>query len=288
MKLLFDYDLLVNDIFYRSEHILSYIERHPNLSSLDKEAISNTILDALVYKGLIDPTKESLDLSNMCIVNDTSHYTYNPNPNITSIPLSIKEQMRNHSIVISGSIPISVFYAKPAGAVTYCIYDMNTALSTLFPTFSFINCSYDSPTRPGIRATKRPFLEVTINDELYLVDALTKRIFKSSWFKTKYNLTIDDIESSINFTKEQQSWYQEMTSKSDNYGSYLSISLPIMEMLSSEPKQEETIYEIERSKETFPHSFVICERINEEISTQPAVELLKKDSFLDLFKTKID
>ncbi len=35
MKKLIDYDVLVNDVFYRSEHVLDYIIRHKNISELD-------------------------------------------------------------------------------------------------------------------------------------------------------------------------------------------------------------------------------------------------------------
>ena len=124
MKSLFDYEFLVNEVFYRSEHILSYLENHSDMTPLDIEAISNTILDALVAKKLIDPSEESLDLSNMCIAHDLTHHVYNPKPNVTSIPLDIKEAMRHHCLHISASVPISVFFAKPAGMVSFCIYDM--------------------------------------------------------------------------------------------------------------------------------------------------------------------
>ena len=56
-KSLFEYDILVNDVFYRFWHILTWIEEHPDMSDLDKEAICATIMDALVYKCLIDPEK---------------------------------------------------------------------------------------------------------------------------------------------------------------------------------------------------------------------------------------
>lgn len=286
MKLLYDYELLVNEVFYRSEHILSYLERHPKLSSLDKEAISNTILDALVYKGLLDPSKESLDLDNMCIKNDTNHYTYNPTPNITSIPLSIKEAMRTKCITISGSIPISVFYAKPAGLVSFCIYDMNTALSSLFPSFSFITCSYNSPTRPNERAEHRPFLEVEINNELYLVDALTKRIFKSSWFKETYDFTVESIRDSKSFDKEQQEWYNDAIKYSDSYGSFLSITQPLYECMKGSPRQKETLYEVECSKKHFPDAFDTCDKIIEQMNNCNIVDLIHEKSFTKLFAPK--
>lgn len=270
MRSLYDYDILVRDVFYRSEHILSYIERHPNMSPLDIEALSNTILDALVATGSINPKAESLDLSEMAIVEDLNHITYNPHPNVTSIPLSIKEAMRHKSLVITGSVPISFFYAKPAGPVSFCIYDMNTALSTLFPEFSFIDCNYDSPTRPGVRATKRPFLEVPINGELYLVDALTKRIFKSSWFKRVYNLEVIYEVKNTEFTAKQREIYAEQTQESDNYATLLIFSLPILESMPNYHKNEETNYEVEKSREFYPQAFAEVERIQQELQNNPS------------------
>lgn len=279
MKSLFDYELLVNEVFYRSEHILSYLENHPDMTPLDKEAIANTILDALVAKNLIDPSKESLDLSNMCIVDNLSHHVYNPTPNVTSIPLNIKEAMRHKCIVISASIPISVFFAKPAGMVSFCIYDMNEALSSLFSRFKFIECRYDSPTRPNTRAVKRPFLEVNINGEEYLVDSLTKRIFKSSWFKETYNLVIDYSISNSDFDEAQRASYRQRTSERNGYSNYLFIGLPCLEPIKDHPKQAETIYEIERSKEYFPDSFAECEAIRNEMNSMPITDLLVTPSF---------
>lgn len=267
MVSLMDYEILTQEVFYRSEHILNYIERHPNLSLLDKEAIENTILDALVAKNLIDPTKQSLDLENLCIQEDLNHKVYNNHPDITSIPLSIKEKMRQQSLVITGSVPLSVFYSKPAGKVSYCIYDMNTALSSLFSNFSFIDCSYDSPTRPGIRAENRPFLEIEINGEKYLVDALTKRVFKSSWFKKAYNLKIDSIISKEEFNSKQKSIYEEQTETREDYGWFLMLSLPIYESIKG-PKLEETMFEIEESKKYFPEAFKDMERIQEDMMTK--------------------
>lgn len=286
MKSLLDYELLVNDVFYRSEHVLSYLERHKNISILDREAISNTILDALVSQNLLDPSKESLDLDNLCIVNNLDHHVYNPHPNVTSIPLSIKESMRKRSILISGSIPISVFYARPAGQVSFCIYDMNTALSIFFPSFSFITCSYDSPTRENIRAEHRPFLEAEINGELYLIDALTKRIFKSSWFTKKYNLIIESIRSSDTFDEEQKKWYEEVTEEVDNYGSYLSIAMPLINMMNNHPKQEETIYEMEQSRKYFKEAFEDCEQINKAMADGSTIDLIHQQSFRKLFVPK--
>lgn len=255
MKSLFDFEILVNDVFYRSEHVLNYLERHPNMNELDREALCNTIMDALVYKGLIDPKQDSLNLDEMCIMHNLDYYCYQEQPNVTSIPLYIKEQMRDKSLVITGSIPLAVFYAKPAGQVSFCIYDMNTALSVLFDEFSFIDCNYDSPTREGQRAEKRPFLEITMNGTKYLVDALTKRCFKSSWFKDKYNMVVDYEVSNKEFDERQKTIYEEQTTPKNNYGMYLVMSLPILETLKGIPKQEETQYEMEKSKSYFPESF---------------------------------
>lgn len=57
MKNLFDYELLVNEVFYKCWHILEYIEKHPNMSDLDRQAIKATIMDALVTKKTNRPKK---------------------------------------------------------------------------------------------------------------------------------------------------------------------------------------------------------------------------------------
>ena len=50
MKSLFEYDVLVNDVFYRCWHILEYIEKHSDIDKLERDAIQATIMDALVFR----------------------------------------------------------------------------------------------------------------------------------------------------------------------------------------------------------------------------------------------
>ena len=262
MTSLKDYDLIVNDVFYRGHHILDWIKNNPNMSDLDREAIKATIMDALVYKKLIDPEKQSLDLENLCICDDTKHYCYDKQPFVTSIPLDIKEKMRSKCLVISGGIPASVFYAKPGGGVSFCIYDMNTVFSTFFEDFTFILCNYESPTRKGKIAKDRPFIEVLINDTKYLVDALTKRIFRSDLFKEKYKLEVIESVSKEQFDKKKRQFYKEQTMEYNNYAQYIEMTkwLPL-EKISN---MTEMIYEIEKSKELFPEEFERAELLDEE------------------------
>lgn len=49
MKKLENYDLLVNDVFYRGYHILDYIKSHSNISDLDREAICATINEGKMF-----------------------------------------------------------------------------------------------------------------------------------------------------------------------------------------------------------------------------------------------
>lgn len=255
MKSLYDYEFLQNNVFYRSEFILKYLERHQDLTPLDKEAIANTILDALVTKGLIDPSAQSLDLDTLVITDDLNHITYSETPNVSSIPLSIKEKMRQKCVIISASMPISIFCAKPAGPIRTCIYDMNTSFSTLFSSFKFLVCDYDSPTRMGVRATDRPFVEVNINGEDYLVDMLTKRIFKSNWFKEKYNMIINRETSLATFTQEQREYYDSQTIERQEMAPYLALMETLRDVIISNPKMEEILYEIEQSRNYFPEAF---------------------------------
>lgn len=283
MKSLFDYPILVNDVFYRSEHILSYIERHPNMSELDVEAISNTIMDALVYKGLIDSQKESLDLAKMAIVPNLNHFKYQKQPNVSSIPLDIKEKMRYKAIRITGGIPVSLFFSRPAGGFHYCIYDMNTAISTVFTDFKTITCSYDSPTRKGIRATERPFIEVKINDTEYLIDALTKRIFKSNWFAEKCNIDIDFSRTKKEVLKKFKNDYEHDTKEEMRLANHIQTNRSIFSCLGLDqtaiPGFEEYAYELNKAKEIYPEEFVKAEQLQEEMDAYFAGEGYRRTRF---------
>ena len=254
-KSLFEYDILVNDVFYRFWHILTWIEEHPDMSDLDKEAICATIMDALVYKGLIDPEKEFLNIDNLSITNNSNDYKYDKTPFVSSIPMELKEKFRTKSIVVSGSIPISIFLSKPAGGVRYCVYDPNTAVSSFFEDFRFIKVEYDSPTRNGARAKERPFVEVEINGELYLVDILTKRIFKSSEFAKRYNMIELDSVKKSDFDERKNEYYDEQVKESLALGSYLMLTMSIMKKFEDQPAFAELFYEIEKSKEYCPEGW---------------------------------
>lgn len=264
MKSLVDYDILVSDVFYRSEHVLDYLERHKNLSELDREAIENTILDALVASKEVDPTSESLDLEKLAICDDLDHKVYESQPRITSIPLEMKEEMRKCSFQITGGIPLSVFYAKPAGNVSFCIYDMNTALSTLFEDFSFVNCTYDSLTRPGVRSDVRPFLEVEYADSVYYIDALTKRMFRKDWFDQEFNPEESFRVRRCDFNEKQEEIYREQTSDYLAYDTMISLMQPLISTLKESAKSAEMDYEFEKSKEYYPEQFEAADRLSKE------------------------
>lgn len=270
MKSLDSYEVLVNDTFYRSEHILSYIKRRIkngklDVSYLDQAALENTILDALVYAGKIDPNTESLDLDNFGIVDDHNHTIYDKHPFVLSIPMEIKEKMRHRCLIISGSVPISIFYAKPAGGAHYCIYDMNTALSVLFDDFSFVLCDYDSPTREGVRAIDRPFLEIEYNGVSYYVDALTKRMFIKEMFDRFYNIEVKERITKSSFDKRQKEIYSQDIKESNQYANYLLLTLDLYSGFKGIPTFEETLYEIEKSKSIYPESFTEADMERENV-----------------------
>lgn len=273
---LIDYDLIVSDVFYKSYHILDYIEKNPKMSDLDREAISATIMDALVYKKLIDPEKQSLDFDNLCICDDTDHYCYEKQPFVTSIPLDIKEKMRGKCFCISGGMPASVFYSKAAGPVSFCIYDMNTVFSAFFDEFTFITCNYNSPTREGVVAKDRPFIEVVINDTLYLVDALTKRMFRSDLFRERYNLEeVNSIKKS-EFDNEQQKYYESMVVEHINYATIIPfITSPEFSKVN---KMAEMMYEVEKSRDYFPEQFEEAEIMMNDIKSLDDSMFLRKYS----------
>ena len=256
MKSLYEYDVLVNDTFYRSWHVLEYIEQHPNMSELDREAVKATIMDALVYAGAIDPDWEYLDLENCCISGDPAGYEYDIHPNVSSIPMWLKEEMRHKCVKISAGIPVAMYVARPASYPgAYCVYDPNTAVSSLFKDFTFYEAKYVSPTR-GVKIEKsRPFVEVDINGELYLVDILTKRIFKTSWFKETYDMEIIDSNSPKKFNRGQREHYKEQTKDSVEIATYLCFTEMLRSMIPKSHKDAEFDYELEQARKNYPEEW---------------------------------
>ena len=264
MMSLFDYEVLVNEVFYKCWHILEWILKHPDMSELDKEAISATIMEALVTTKCVNPEIQSLDLENLCIVDDLKHYVYQKHPNISGIPLWMKEEFRKKALYITGGLPISMFLAKPPSQFTrYCVYDPNTAVSSIFEDAIFYNSIYDSPTR-GIRIESvRPFVEVNIDGEDYLVDTLTKRILKSSWFKETYNFEVIDQQTISKLTDEKRNYYQESISEHKGLAEIIPFILPILEL--NTPEQAEMKYEVEQSKKYFPEEWERYEMLQKEM-----------------------
>ena len=268
MKRLDSYDVLNNEIFYRGMHILDYLYSNEKISDLDISAIKATILSALVERGLIDPEHEFLDLRTMSITR-TFYFgceIYNPKPFVQGFPLWMKEKIRNRSLTITGSLPVSVHTSRPAGGVHFCVYDANTAFSVIFDDFAFLIADYDSPTRAGKRATNRPFLEADVDGTTYLFDLLTKRMFDKKEFIRRYNMEIKERVQKSKFDQRQQSLYDEQTAEStSNYGTYLSLTLSMINELRQFPKMQEFIYEIEESKKYYPTAFLEVEEIKEDM-----------------------
>lgn len=266
MKSLIDYPILTNDTFYKCWRILDYIEKYKDMSELDKEAIKATIMDALVYSGSINPEREFLSLEQLAITNNRSDYHYTKTPNVCGIPMAIKDELRKKCIYITGGLPITLFLAKPPSKVSrYCVYDPNTAFSSIFPDCSFYEALYTSPTR-GVRLTDtRPFVEVEINGELYLVDTITNRIFRSFYFRENYDLEITYSTRKSEFDERQKEIYEDHTRE---LNSGLADMIPFYELTLSyitPPDLEETRYELEKSKELYPEAWEEAKRINEDI-----------------------
>ena len=264
MKGLFDYPVLVNETFYKCWHILEYLEHHDNLDELEKEAIRATIMDALVYKGEIDPESEFLSLSNLAITNNSSDYHYTKTPNVCGIPMEIKDKLRHKSLYISAGVPVTLFLAKPPSKfIRYCVYDPNTAFSSIFDDFSFYEAIYTSPTR-GVRINDtRPFVEVEINGELYLVDTITNRIFKSNFFKEHYDLEIVDSIRKKNFNRKQKELYAEQTKEHSALADIIAI-YELNKQIQA-PDLAEQNYELERSKEIYPEAWEEYRKIQEHM-----------------------
>lgn len=280
MKNLMDFDILLNEVFYKCWHILEYIEKHPAMSALDKEAICATIMEALVSQGLVDPQKESLDLEHLCIVDNLNYYTYQKYPNVCGIPLWMKEKFRHKCLSITGGIPVSMFLAKPPSQISrYCVYDPNTAVSSVFPDAVFYDAFYVSPTR-GIRIEeKRPFVEVEIDGIPYLVDVLTKRIFKSSYFKENYSLEIVSETRVSQLDAKRADIYKDMTSTHVSISTILPFMLPVLDY--QMPSFAEMAYEVEKTKENYPEEWVKYEEEQKEMEMFGVFGKIKKPNKKD-------
>ena len=251
MTSLLDYDILTNEVFYRCWHILDYIAAHPDMPPLERESIEATIMEALVSKKLIDPTKQSLDLKNLVIVDDTEHYCYEEHPRICGIPLWMKDKFRKKSVYIAGSVPISLRLSRPPVKFgRSCVYDPNYAVSSIFEDATFIDAIYDSPTRPGVRLEEtRPFVEVKIDGVDYLVDVLTKRILRSDWFKEEFNMDIKHSTTVSTADEEDKRRYYNSIAESNELASLAAMLEPLIDKTS--PIMAEYRYEFEKQKKTF-------------------------------------
>lgn len=263
-----DIDIL-NNIFYESWNILNWIEKHPNMTELDKEALSQTILHALVFYKIIDPQKQSLDFNTLTILNNLNGIKYNPKPNIIGYPEDLKQKLRMKKTNLSGGAPASIFLSKPQSKISrFCVYDPNTVMSSFFEKFIFIEASYNSPTREGVRVKQRPFVIVPIFNDWYIVDILTKRLFNYEYFKKNYNLEILDKVNSKELDKEKQKMYHEQTDSIDsnyNFTTFLSLAVPLMDFLDN-PEMAEYKYEIEQSKKYHKEAWLDKDKLDEEMS----------------------
>ena len=259
MKSLYDYEVLVNDTFYKSWHVLEYIEQHQNMSEEDKKAISATIMDALVYAGEIEPDWEYLDLDNCCISGDTNGYKYEIHPDIASIPMWLKDELRKKSINSTTGLPISIamgmkakemkehYVNYSADGIKYDIVNLNISLSSLFDDFSF----YLVPDKDE-KLNNRSMIEVNINGELYIVDVLSKMVYKSSYMAEKKGLIISTKRSKKDFNVSQMIQYESQCTESN----ILDFAYHFLEgYKSNAPQDAELTYEIEKSKEVFPEKW---------------------------------
>lgn len=263
MKKLSDFPVLKERVFYKGWHILEYMETH-SLTELDKSAIKATIMDALVFNRDIDPTYEFLDFENLVITKEQkNNYAYEKYPNISGIPLWMKQLFRTKSLTITGGIPVSVFLSIPSKS--RCIYDMNTSVSAFFENCNFYTVNYKSPTRPGKIAQSRPFVEIEIDGILYLVDNITKRIIRRDFFEKNYGFDIESSYSKKTFNKEQKEIYDEHISSCINMSGYLSCYYCFDEEFRKGKDSAEHHYEIEESKKCFPEAWEEYQRYQEEM-----------------------
>lgn len=254
MKQLNEYDVLTKSVFYRGWHILEYIEKH-ELSSLDIEALKATIMDALVFHQAIDPDKEYLNFNDLSITSEKEgNYAYEKYPNVSGIPLWMKELFRTKCVKISGSVPVSMFLTIPNKE--RCVYDLNTAVSTCFDDWTFYLVNYKSPTRLGEIAKERPFIEVNIDGIPYLIDNLTRRIFRRDFFERNYGFDIIDQTTKYDFDDEMKEHYKEDSSTITLMGPYLAVYFLFYPYHQGKGECAEHHFEVEQSKEHFKEGWI--------------------------------
>ena len=146
----------------------------------------------------------------------------------------------------------------------------------LFKDFTFYEAKYVSPTR-GVKIEKtRPFVEVDINGELYLVDILTKRIFKTSWFKENYDMEIIDSNSPSKFNRGQREHYKEQTEDSVEIATYLCFTEMLRSMIPKSQKDAEFDYELEQARKNYPEEWERYRLLEEEKILENTLSLKEK------------
>lgn len=264
-KNLTEIPVMINDTFYRGQYILEYIRTH-TLTEVDKEAIKATIMDALHESNFqINGNKNySLDFKHLCLVDNLNFYCYESTPNIMGIPFAIKKALRNKTIRLTGGIPVSTYITLPNK--NRCIYDLNTSVSSIFTDFSFIKANYQSLTREGEQVYNRPFLQINYNGEEYLVDTLTKRIIKLSYFQQSFALEIIKSDSLKEFNGEKQAYYQEQTEEFLNF-------IPLSMTMHIKIDSDEYQYELKKAKEEYSEEWY-----QQEIEIQEMHRYLKTNA----------
>lgn len=270
---LMDSDVLVHETFYRGYPIFKWIEKHPDMDELDKEAIKATIMDALVHHDIINAKEDRLDLKHLCIVKSQSedYYAYQEHPFVCGIPMWMKEEYRKLCIVASKHIPISLFLTD-VGEQSRCIYDMNLSACFPFSNFTLCEVAYDSPTRKGIRVGKRQFPKININEEDYFVDVLTRRIFLVSEFMKRYHATLLEETTKEDLIKRDQLLYEQETTMETRFDFYIISKKIIQPINSTDDRFSENYYELEKSKKYFPQEW---EKASKEF------HIMKERGFID-------
>ncbi len=276
MKKLEEYAALNDFVFYRHYHILEYIKLKEPLSSLDREALAATIMHALVDLHLIDKERETLDLDNLCIRDDGIGYHYEEHPFAQGTPLWIKDQLRKKCLMITGGLPVTMKLSMLSPFQKTCVYDLNTAYSCTFSKFTFYEADYDSPTRPGVIAKDRPFLEVEIDGVKYLVDTLLDRLYLSEEFKKRYHMQIKSQFDSWNLNANQQNIYSSHVQESNHYFSGLIAIFDLFQPSFNQPYFAEYNFEYQRAHENFPEIFQEARDIMQD---KPYKNLSKKNQF---------
>ncbi len=254
LRKLESFPLLKEKVFYRGCPILAYIQNHGSLASEDIKALKATLMDALVTSREVqlDPDRFALDFDRLAIVEsgqlEDGYYHYETTPDVMGFPHVLQEAMRHKCLQVTGGLPISVFLSLPT---EHHIEDMNRAMESLFSDFT----EYNFTQQVAGKVKTQQLVEVRMHGELYMIDTVSKRFLKSSYFNENYEVVCNSILPKAAFSGKALRQYQQDVREVCQYASYLVMSEPLLSGLENNCIYSQFLYERKESEKNFPRAF---------------------------------